>query len=530
MITNADQIISQADIATTIGKRINLNKNGNTLKACCPFHEEKTPSFTVTPAKNLYYCFGCHQGGNPASFIMAFDGVDFPQALEILSAENNIPIEYDKTQTNTGVKRNDIYDILSKATAQFAKDLNLKETEYLYKRGFTDKMIDKYKLGYAKGNSISKIGDEELLLKADILRKPKEHSKNQTPYNPFKGRIIIPLFDTIGRVIGFTGRLMENKENSAKYLNSHETQVFSKGNELYGYHFAQEYLRKDPNAQLYIMEGQLKTIANIEAGYPTVSAGGTGFTDRQATLVKNLSEKHEVIIAQDWDQAGIKSSINILCTLRKIGIIPKLAWLNKQGTECKDTDDLMAKKLPIQWNISDMLKWLLIVYDFKENSAQSANILENNIIPIIQEHPSIIVQNAEFKELEQLTGININILQTKKTLGTQNSYSATSPAVVANSQVSEQMTDGRVLIAYALQNPAKSFEILHFMLPEPLSLALRKAFRAIYYRISKENKIDMVTSINHIIKDNPAQYIYWLNYPLPKNINQKEIVSRIGGF
>ncbi len=542
-ITNKEDIIAKANIVSVVSKRIALNSQN---KACCPFHEEKTPSFTVTPEKNMYYCHGaCKTGGNAISFIMAFDGVEFPQALETLAVETGVIPIYDQNYTPdpNRIDRKDIYNALALATIHFQENL-LEETKYLYDRGFTDSMIKKYQLGYAKGNAVAKVAEERFLIAGDILRRPQETSKSKTPYNPFRGRIIIPLHDLQGKVVGFTGREIQGKENTAKYLNSHETDLYKKGSLLYGYHFANNIIRPDKSKGLYILEGQLKTIANLEAGFPTVSAGGTSFSDRQAELIEMLTKKERPIyICQDYDQAGIVSTIKILSALRSRGLIPKVGVLNKDSltnlditqeakNSIKDTDDLLKHNLPIQWTHLHYIDWILHVYQYKTNDAESAKMVKEVILPIINASPDSIIRNADTNYLHEKTDIPKDIL------GTQNLSSAIEPQSSTNRsgaelvKIDEKLTSKNLLFAFMLQYKANEPHLITPSIYTNLNWWWFKPdvinqFKFILQLIERANyqKLPMSQIIAEYANNNP-QLNYWLNITLPK-IDLEELTQRI---
>ena len=537
-IKNTDEIIAKSNIVNIVSKRIALNSQN---KACCPFHEEKTPSFTVTPAKNVYFCHGaCKTGGNAFTFIRNYEQVDAGTAWEMLATESGVIPIYDQSYKPdpNRIDRKDIYNALSLATIHFQENL-LEQAKYLYDRGFTDAMIEKYQLGYAKGNTVAKVAEERFLIAGDILRKPAETSKSKTPYNPFRGRIIIPLHDMTGKVVGFTGREIQGKKDTAKYLNSHETQLFSKGSLLYGYHFANNLLRPNKNAALYILEGQLKTIANLEAGYPTVSAGGTGFTDRQAELIEMLTKgKHDIFICQDRDEAGTISTIKILSKLRTRGLIPKVGVLNQNTItssgdkvnrpDLKDTDDFMKEKLPIDWIRMHWIDWILWRYNYKQNDAESAKIVNDVIIPIIQSTPNSLIYNADLKYLKEKTNISMDIL---------NSNAKFQPPVLQNQQSTEidkSMSSENLLFAFLIQDHATRPDLIYAGLYDntilwflyPLDI-IKKLQRIYYYKhLMQFYKLPMSQIIAEHASNN-QQLNYWLTCKLPDNLKLSELHNNI---
>ncbi|OGV45179.1 MAG: DNA primase [Lentisphaerae bacterium GWF2_44_16] len=425
-ISNLEYILSAAaaDIVQIIGRRVPLKNKGKQWKANCPFHPDKTPSFVVTPERGIYHCFGCGKGGDAINFIREFENVEFIDAVEIAAAETGTTVQYETSGTSSPHSSHKSYSsyfpALSAAAEHYHSQLKDKSAplEYLHKRGFTDAIIDKYKIGYSCGNSVGKVSaDSNSLISAGVLSKPKETSQDQTPFDPLHGRAIIPLCDSFGRVVGFTGRLIEAKEDTAKYINTRETPVFKKGEILYGYTFARDMLRmrkKGTPANLYILEGQLKTIAAIEAGYPAVSAGGTGFTDRQLTLIYNLNPDN-VYLALDPDDAGTKAALRIAPGLRNLSIntavaelqIPEQADLPPGKI---DTDDLMAAKMPIHFEHFELIEWIFRSLCSSENlNSSDALKISSVILPLINQHPNSLVREVETKKLSELTELSEHV-------------------------------------------------------------------------------------------------------------------------
>jgi DNA primase len=366
------------------------------------------------------------------------------------------------------------------------------------------------------------------------------------------GRVIIPLSDSLGRVVGFTGRYLNKSGEAAtsapavpldaapKYVNTHETEIFHKGECLYGYTFAREMLRlkkKGIASELYILEGQLKTIAALENGFPAVAAGGTGFTERQSTLIYNLSPD-VVYIALDADAAGLKAALRLAPSLRNLEINVKVAELiipdQAELPPGKiDTDDLMAAGIPIKWAHYDLIEWLFYSFCPTKGTAPSSTdalTISRIILPIIGNHPNSIVKETEIKQLSELSGLSehalfdeLDKLPTAQTeLSANNSGDATSlaPKAPVDPSFSKRMTPARYLCALLLQEHVKDHlyaeNIIWFRdlinwpeMPLPLIEELH-----LIIKIKKHSVITGIPAISaceQIAPQKVGLYSYWLS-------------------
>ncbi|HBC89555.1 MAG TPA: DNA primase [Lentisphaeria bacterium] len=533
MITNENQIKDSADILSIVSRRVPIKQRGAQYKGLCPFHQEKTPSFTVTPAKKMFHCFGCNIGGDAIKFVMNYENKTYPEALEIVAAESSVIVEYDKSAVpEPGIPRQNLYEACAIATSIYALELqdpkNKKAIDYLYSRGFTDPLIEKFQLGYSRGYCLAeRVGNKEAMLEAGILGKPDPDSKNQDLYDPLAGRVIIPLLDSLGRIVGFTGRkLPGGSDETAKYKNTRETKIFQKGQILYGYKFAQEMLRtarKEVKRDLYILEGQLKAAAALVAGFAGVAPGGTAFTARQAALVDYLNPE-TVYIVPDPDPAGIHSAIKTACELRNLELNVKIASLVIPD-QCElqgkiDTDDLMAAGLPVQFEHTDLVEWLLVTLCSKPfNSPDSVHKITESILPVIFAHPNPLIRDAEINLLSNLSGTS-SITLAKYKPGPAPA-AATSSAQTA--QIITSLTPGCYLCAALLQQPidnliSKNTGDLWYQMwidwtqiPLPLLKWLRRI--AMVHKHAAYYKIPVVSAIEKCCPADSPQLNYWLALP-----------------
>ncbi len=302
-----DDLIARADIVEVVGRRTQLKKAGREYKACCPFHDEKTPSFTVSPGKGFYHCFGCGAHGTAIGFLMEFDHMSFVDAIESLAS--SMGVEVPRSESDQPARRYDELFSLMDTVARHWQSC-LKETpeavEYLKERGIDGSTAKRFGIGYASdgwSNILDKFGKSEeaterLLATGLIIRKD-----NGKHYDRFRDRVMFPIRDARGRTIGFGGRTMGDGE--PKYLNSPETVLFHKGRELYGMYEARQALRHIE--RLVVVEGYMDTIALARHGIEFVVATlGTATTNEHLNRLFRLTEN--VYFSFDGDRAGRKAA------------------------------------------------------------------------------------------------------------------------------------------------------------------------------------------------------------------------------
>lgn len=302
-----DDLLQRADIVDYINARVPLTKKGKNYGACCPFHDEKTPSFSVSREKQFYYCFGCQAGGNIIGFAMDYEGLAFPEAVERVAAENGIEVPREKGEDGKRSKlRNSIYDILKESDRFFRDQLkgSSEAIEYLKGRGISGTTARDFGIGYAPegwDNLILKLGkaSEEItaLEKGGMIIK-RENKEGY--YDRFRHRLMFPIRDQRGRTIAFGGRVLSADEKP-KYLNSPETEVFHKAYELYGLFETHRFAPK--TARLIVVEGYMDVVSLYQSGIKgAVATLGTAVTSHH--LEKIFRNVAEVVFCFDGDQAG----------------------------------------------------------------------------------------------------------------------------------------------------------------------------------------------------------------------------------
>ena len=311
-----DEIFDAAIIEDVVGEFVPLKKRGANLLGNCPFHNEKSPSFTVSPAKGIYKCFGCGKAGNSVNFIMEHEHYSYPEALRFLANKFNIEIEEEEQtseQKEAADERESLYIVSNYAANYFNKQL-LESDEgkaiglsYFLERGFREDIIEKFQLGYnpdgwtAFTDEAEKAGHNLKYLANSGLTIVKGEKK----FDRFKGRVMFPIHNLSGRVLGFGGRILKTDAKAAKYLNSPESEIYHKSKVLYGIYTAKKAISQENIC--YLVEGYTDVISMYQAGVENVvSSSGTSLTEGQIRLIKRFTPN--ITILYDGDAAGLKAS------------------------------------------------------------------------------------------------------------------------------------------------------------------------------------------------------------------------------
>jgi DNA primase len=349
-----EQVAAANDIVEVIGSYFPLKRAGANFKALCPFHQEKTPSFMVSPNRQTFHCFGCGAGGSVFRFVMEYEHVDFPSAVRKLATRAGITIVETRGAADEGRQyetRRKLLKLHAEAAEWFHENLIKSEVgesarRYLKRRGITGEIAKRWQLGYAPdeweafGNWARAQGYEERDLLASGLLKTKDGNDvqgRQSAYDRFRGRVMFPIRNDVGEVIAFSGRLVKNEEGAAKYLNSPETPLFRKGNVLFGLHQSKRSLI-EANCAI-VCEGQLDLISLFEAGIRNVVAPqGTAFTENQARILRRFVD--EVVLCFDSDAAGAKAAERSLDALLQNDFIIRVIELPPE----EDPDSLVRRE------------------------------------------------------------------------------------------------------------------------------------------------------------------------------------------
>ena len=389
MITkeSIENLKSHLDVVDVVSQFLELKKSGANFKACCPFHGEDTPSFVVSPQKQIYHCFGCGVGGDSIKFVMEYEKLSYPEALEKLASMYNVSLQYDNNYKKIDT------NIISRVNEHYSKLLTHNKTasEYLKSRGVSDFSIEKFEIGYA-GKSTDTIN----FLKANFLNlaDAKElgiiDSGENGLYARFIERITFPIYTINGNIVGFGGRTISG--HNAKYINSPQTKLFNKSRLLYGYNLAKEAIYKQNT--IIITEGYLDVVMLHQAGFNnTVATLGTALTKDHLPLLKRGEPR--VIVAYDGDKAGRNAAYKASLLLSNSNFLGGVV-IFEQGLDPADMvknnqidklNSMFANPTPF---IPFVIDYIIEQYDIsnpqqKQQALKEINSFLKSLSPILQE-------------------------------------------------------------------------------------------------------------------------------------------------
>lgn len=418
------KIFDACEITEVVSDYVTLKKRGVNMLGLCPFHNEKTPSFTVSPAKGIYKCFGCGKGGNSVNFIMEHEHVDYVGALKLLANKYHIEVverELSPEQQKQKNDRESMMIINAYAQEYFTKNLYSSDEgmavafSYLNQRGFRENIIKKFQLGYCSdswssmSNAIIDAGYKKEYLVSTGLSIDKERG----PIDRFKGRIIFPIHGIAGRVTAFGGRIIKNDPKAAKYLNSPESETYHKSRILYGIYQAKKNIVQTDKA--YLVEGYTDVLAFHQAGIENVVASsGTALTADQIRLIKRFT--NNITIIYDGDAAGIKASLRGIDLILEQGVNVKVLLLPEGQDPDSFSRTMNAVNLiqHINNNETDFIvfKTNLLLDDAKNDPVKKANLIID-IVRSIAIIPDAIVRSVYVRECSVMLNVDERVLHSE---------------------------------------------------------------------------------------------------------------------
>ncbi len=419
-----DRIYAAANIVDIVGDYVTLKRKGVNYVACCPFHNEKTPSFVVSPSKGLYKCFGCGKGGNAVTFVMEQEAVSYPEALKIVAKRYGIEVR-EEALSDEELRRNDdresMFALNGWAAEYFAnflhrdsEGINVGLSYFRQKRGLTEATIKKFGLGFcpSKGDRMSQDAlaagyKQEFLLSTGLSL---VSDRNGSLYDRFRDRVIFPVHNISGRIVAFGGRTLRTDKQVAKYQNSPESEIYSKKRELYGLYFAKRAIQQQDFAIL--VEGYLDVISMHQAGIENVVASsGTSLTTEQIRLLGRFTKNITVIY--DGDSAGIHASLRGIDMILKEGMNVRVVLL----PEPEDPDSFARSHSAaevrdyIRDNERDFLdfKARLLLKDAQGDPIRKAALI-GDMVQSIAQIPDPIQRSVYIKECARIMDIDEQIL------------------------------------------------------------------------------------------------------------------------
>ena len=479
-----DDLISRSDIVEVINARVPLKRKGKEYTACCPFHNEKTPSFTVSENKQFYYCFGCHAKGNVIGFLMDYEHLSYVDAIESLAADQHldVPHEDNGRPAQQQQDKQPLYNILNQASELYQQQLKTSQRaiDYLKQRGLSGEIAKQFKIGYAPEgwdfliSHLGKSKDHLLALSKTGLIVTNE---NDRTYDRFRDRIIFPITDQRGRVIGFGGRILDQGE--PKYLNSPENEVFHKGYELYGLYEVKHALRKIE--RIIVVEGYMDVVALAQHGINyAVASLGTATTTEQ--IQKTFRTTHEIIFCYDGDNAGKKAAWraleNTLSVIRD-GMVAKFLFLpEKEDPDTmvrKEGKDAFEQRIKNATTLSEFL-FERLKAESDISSREGKAQLASKANKLIQKMHNSLFKDLLIEELSSIVGLSHQHLESKITIGEDKKTPLPKKVTpVRGQQILINKT--RIAIALLLQNPALASQ---HKVPDSFKQALNKGLPLLY--------------------------------------------------
>lgn len=414
-----DRIFDTARIEEVVGEFVSLKKRGSNMIGLCPFHNEKTPSFNVSPARGIYKCFGCGKGGNSVNFIMEHEHIAYPEALRWLAKKYNIAIEEEEQSPEQQMRDNEresLFIVSSFAQKHFTK--NLHETEegkaiglsYFQERGFRPDIIEKFQLGYSPDTwrdltdaAIAAGYKLEYLVKAGLTIQNEEDKEKY--FDRFKGRVIFPVHNASGRVIAFGGRTLKTDKKVAKYINSPETEIYHKSNVLYGLFFAKKRIIEEDVC--YLVEGYTDVTSMHQAGIENVVASsGTSLTVEQIRLIRRYT--NNITILYDGDPAGIKASFRGIDLILEEGMNVRVLLFPDNDDPDSYSKKVSSEELKafIKENTKDFIRFKteLLSLDVAGDPIKKAGLIRD-IVESIALIPDAITRSVFVKDCSRILDI-----------------------------------------------------------------------------------------------------------------------------
>lgn len=528
---NVEEIKARIPIEELISSYIKIEKSGKSYKAKCPFHNEKTPSFFISPDRGGYYCFGCGAKGDIFSFVEQFEGLDFKGALKVLAEKAGIKLVINQQTDSDNDK---LFKINEEATKYFEEQYNKSKEaqDYVKSRGITEETRKAFNIGWAPEgwqnllNYLKKKGwSEALIEKAGFIKKSEKdeaENKNQTStsryYDRFRGRIIFPIADSSGRVVAFTGRILHDDGKSAKYLNSPETPIFIKSQILFGLDKAKSEIRRLNYSIL--VEGQMDLILSHQVGVKnTIAASGTALTDQaqnQSGVVSNLGMVRRLspnmIIALDSDKAGRVATMRaVAATALSMGMSIKIADASADGFVGKDPADLIMSN-PENWKT--VLKNAKHVIEFElgnvmrdtADSRMLARAVRERVFPFLAKIDSEMDKAYYVKIIAERANLNEQAVweDLRKFEKTNNSNQNNQQAIkIPSNQKQNELKNTDSNISKSNNRfdlvERRLFGLLHLM--ESFGLEEAKGYREKVKKIAGDSYKEKIERLNPIIND-----------------------------
>ncbi len=462
MNNQIEEIKDKLDIVEFIGQFVDLKKSGRNFKGLCPFHQEKSPSFVVSPDRQIWHCFGtCGVGGDVITFKMKWENLTFYEALRELADQVGVKLE-DSSYDDKQWKRKELLYAINGMSLKYYAYLLMKTQygkkamEYITERGINEKIINTFELGYAPASwdSLLKFLTKKGFNPQDIAATGLVIPSGSRMYDRFRNRLMFPLKDAKGNVVGFSGRLLDSTKKEAKYVNTPETEIYHKRENLFGIHLAKDEIRKAEN--VYVVEGEFDMITPYQHGISNIVAiKGAAFTEEQLGVLKRYTKR--ITLALDMDDAGVEAMKRGIRSAEKLDFEVYVATFTsgKDPDEAIKADEVQFKK---------DLKRAMPIYDFllgdiqkkypEKNSFQKKKIGEE-IMPFIRDINNPIVQSHYMKIISEMLDVSEGSLYRLMRDTNRNRFKKKPQEIKPETVLSRKELIQRYLLSNLLQNTTK---------------------------------------------------------------------------
>lgn len=468
------EIKSKIDIVDFISQYVQVKKAGRNFKALCPFHNEKSPSFVISPDRQIWHCFGtCGEGGDVIKFLMKIDNITFTEALRELAQRTGVKLESIPTGDTESNQKDIAYAMNNWAARYYSyillnRPIAKKAMDYLTNRGINEKIIHTFELGYApeswdsliKYLKSKKYSEEQMLMAGLVVSSAKGHI-----YDRFRNRLVFPIKDTKGNVLGFSGRMLDNTDKSAKYINTPETPVYHKRASLFGIQLASDAIRKEEN--VYIVEGEFDMITPFQKGISNIIAiKGSALTKEQLNILKRYT--NTITLALDTDEAGIEAMKRGINEAEGFDFDIRVAQFSKgkDPDEAANADFITFKKeLENAMPLYDFL-FQITLDKYPDKTSYSKKKIGDELIPYVKNIKNMIIQAHYIKKLAEI--LEMKPEQVERMISYSRRKLPYKPKRSAEStQISRQEMAQKYLLSYLFQHDspkkmaAQIFSVVH---------------------------------------------------------------------
>ncbi|HSW47669.1 MAG TPA: DNA primase [Candidatus Saccharimonadales bacterium] len=533
------QIREKIDIVSLLSEFMTLKKAGRNFKALCPFHSEKTPSFVISPERQIWHCFGgCNKGGDVYQFLMDYERIDFPEALRILAKRAGVELVSQNYSSGETSKKERLYQINSLAKEYYHYVLTKHPAgktalKYLKNRGIDAKVIESFRVGFAPpdGRDLTKyLLNKKKFEQEDVLDAGLAFQRGRDLADFFRGRLMFPLIDHRDNVVGFAGRILENNDNVSKYVNTRETLIYHKGEQLFGLNVTKEAIRRE--GKIIIVEGEFDVMSCFQNGIGNVVAlKGTALTEHQVNLIGRFSER--IAFCFDGDKAGQEAIKRSLVVVEKKGLTPTVIEIPGG----KDPDDALKD------NASEFKKAVkedVSVYDYlldhalkssDINSAQGKKTVSDLMLPFVGQISNEIIKEHYLKKIaDSLDTSYESIVKEAERLAKKETKTIPAAQTPDLKRSKDEILE-EYLLALIIQseNPKKAIQKAIEILSDFMSRerAYHKIMDHLLSHLEKSEKFDGEKFADRLPKELVATFDTSVLFPLPQFESEEKLLIEV---